>query len=166
MRLPCFEYLEPGTPKEALSMLSQQRENARIIAGGTDLLPKMKKGLLTPKILMSLKAVPDFSYIEDGDVVKIGAMTSLRQLEESPLIKNKFSFLADAAHSVGAVQIRNMGAVGATYVKILAVGTTVPLIFSVRKYGRNASRGAASSVISSRRVRDVMPFIQQISPPF
>jgi 4-hydroxybenzoyl-CoA reductase beta subunit len=112
MRLPCFEYLEPGTPKDALSMLSQQRENARIIAGGTDLLPKMKKGILTPKILMNLKAIPGFSYIEDGDIVKIGALTSLRQLEESPLIKNKFSFLAEAAHSVGAVQLRNMGTIG------------------------------------------------------
>lgn len=111
MRLPCFECFEPKTLKEALSLLSQYREEGKIIAGGTDLLPAMKKRILTPKILINLKTTPDLKYIKEEHTLKIGALTSLQQLEHSSLIRKNFSLLAEAAHSVGTVQLRHMGTV-------------------------------------------------------
>ena len=112
MRLPPFEYFEPKTLKEAVSLLSKYKEEAKIIVGGTDLLPRIKKRVQMPKAIINPKTIPDLNYIREEDGLKIGALTSLRQIEDSPLIREKVSFLAEAAHSVGTVQLRHMGTVG------------------------------------------------------
>lgn len=112
MRLPPFEYFEPSTLVEALALLSKYKDEAKIIAGGTDLLPRMKKGVQKPTAVISLNALADLNYIKEEDGLKIGALTTLRQIEESSLIREKFPFLAEAAHSVGTLQLRNMGTLG------------------------------------------------------
>jgi len=74
VRLPRFDYLGPNNLEGALDLLATHRDDAKILAGGTDLLVRMKKGLLKPKIIISLKALNELSYIKEEDnVIKIGA---------------------------------------------------------------------------------------------
>lgn len=112
MRIPRFEYFEPSTLAEALGLLSKYKEEAKIIAGGTDLLPRMKTGVQKPTAVISLNALADLNYIKEENTLRIGALTTLGQIEESPLIRKRFAFFADAAHSVGTLQLRNMGTLG------------------------------------------------------
>ncbi|MBU1342356.1 MAG: FAD binding domain-containing protein [Proteobacteria bacterium] len=108
MRLPRFEYSGPNTLEKALDLLATHREDAKILAGGTDLLVRMKKGLLTPKFLISLKALNELSYIkEDTDGIKIGARTPLADIIASDLIQKKAPALSEACRKVGAVTIQH-----------------------------------------------------------
>ena len=92
MRLPQFEYLKPENIEQATEMLAQYGEDVKILAGGTDLLVRMKKGLLEPRYLISLKNLDSLSYIkEEADCIKIGAKTPLIDIIESDFLKNKCS---------------------------------------------------------------------------
>lgn len=108
MRLPRFDYLGPKTLKEALDLLASQKDDAKILAGGTDLLVRMKKGLLNPKTLISLKALNELSYIkkEEG-AVKIGARTSIADILASDLIKKNALALVQACEKIGAATIQH-----------------------------------------------------------
>ena len=108
MLLPRFDYLEPQNLEAALDLLAVHRDEAKILAGGTDLLVRMKKGLLRPKALISLKNLKNLSYIkgEDGRV-SIGAGTSLADIIASDLIKDHAKALHQACEKVGAVTIQH-----------------------------------------------------------
>lgn len=108
MRLPRFDYLGPDTLDEALDLLATHREEAKILAGGTDLLVRMKKGLLTPKFLISLKALNELSYIKkENDSIKIGARTSIADIIASDLIQKQAQALSQACEKIGAVTIQH-----------------------------------------------------------
>ena len=108
MRLPRFDYLGPDTLDEALDLLATHREEAKILAGGTDLLVRMKKGLLTPKFLISLKALNELSYIKkENDCIKIGARTSIADIIASDLIQKQAQALSQACEKIGAVTIQH-----------------------------------------------------------
>jgi len=114
MRLPRFEYLEPKDVKEVRSLLSKKREEALIIAGGTDILVKMKQRVVTPKYLVNLKHVEDMRGIEfdESKGLRIGALVTLEDLSKSLPVKERFSALSQAAGRVASPQIRNMGTIG------------------------------------------------------
>ncbi|MCD4721523.1 MAG: FAD binding domain-containing protein [Desulfobacula sp.] len=108
MRLPRFDYLEPANLEEALDLLATHGDDAKILAGGTDLLVRMKKGLLKPKNLISLKALNELSYIkEDDGYIKIGARTPLADIIASELIQNKARALFQACEEIGAITIQH-----------------------------------------------------------
>ncbi|WP_299981995.1 FAD binding domain-containing protein [Desulfobacula sp.] len=108
MRLPRFDYLEPENLKGALDLLSTHRDDAKILAGGTDLLVRMKKGLLKPKVLISLKALNELSYInEKNGYIKIGARTPIADIVASGLIKEEAHALFQACEKIGAVTIQH-----------------------------------------------------------
>lgn len=108
MRLPRFEYSGPDTLEKALDLLADHGQDAKILAGGTDLLVRMKKGLLSPKILISLKALNELSYIKkDGDCIKIGARTSIADIIASALIRKETLALAQACEKIGAITIQH-----------------------------------------------------------
>lgn len=113
MQIPPFEHLEPETLTDALVLLAQYKEEAKVIAGGTELLPKMKKKILRPRVLVNIKPVPGLRYIEEeDDTLSIGSLTPLQEIAESALINDRLPLLAEAARSVGAYQLRNMGTIG------------------------------------------------------
>lgn len=114
MRLPKFDYLGPGTLKEALDLLDSHRDSAKILAGGTDLLVRMKNGLLKPQVLISLKALKELSYIKRQDgYIKIGARTSLAEIIASDLIQKEARALFQACEKIGAVTIQHFrGTIG------------------------------------------------------
>jgi len=112
-RHPKFEYLEARTVEEACSLLSQYKDKAKLIAGGTDLLVSMRRGKITPLYVINVKTIPNLDYIQyDGDGLGIGALVTLSEIESSPLIRDRFSIIADSAHQIGTPQVRNVGTIG------------------------------------------------------
>lgn len=114
MALPKFKYLAPKTISEVCSLLSEHRENAKVISGGTDLLVQMKERTLKPRYLVGLKKLSGLDRISFGEAkgLRIGGLSCIQSIVDSPVIREKFGFLADAAASIGTPQIRNMGTVG------------------------------------------------------
>jgi len=108
VRLPEFEYLGPDTLEQALDLLADHREDAKILGGGTDLLVRMKKGLLSPRYLISLKKLDELSYIkEDNGAIRIGAGTPIADIIESEAIRKKAYALSLACEKIGAVTIQH-----------------------------------------------------------
>ena len=114
MRMLQFAHLKPNTMKEACSLLSQHDGKARVIAGGTDLVVRMKQKLMTPDYLVDITYIPGLDKIEyDGKSgLKIGALCTHSQIESSLLVREKFGVLAQAIHTIGSVQVRNLGTIG------------------------------------------------------
>ena len=107
-----FEYLEPKTIEEAARYLAKHGERARVIAGGTDLLVKMKMGEVHPEVLINISRIPALRYLIEEKGFRLGALTTFRDLEKSRTIKGKYTALFEAARSVSSVQIKTMGTVG------------------------------------------------------
>ena len=105
MRLPWFEYRAPATLAEAARILAGEGANAMLIAGGTDLLPNMKRRQMAPKVLVSLKKVKELH--SNGE--SIGAATTLTEIVNK---KDLPLGLRQAAHQVATVHLRNMGTIG------------------------------------------------------
>ncbi len=114
MRLPRFEYVAPGTLKEACSFLAAHRGEAFPFAGGTDLLVKMKQRRIVPGFLVNLKHIPGMDSIEyDEDKgLRIGALATIQSLKNSVAIGRRFKVLAEAAAAESSVQIRNVATLG------------------------------------------------------
>ena len=114
MRLPKFEYFEPETIEEACSLLLKYKEDARVIAGGTDLLVHMKRKTVTPKALVNIKKITNLNCIDCGENegLRIGALTAIHTVGTSSIVKDRFGILAQAAGSVGTPQIRHMATLG------------------------------------------------------
>jgi 4-hydroxybenzoyl-CoA reductase subunit beta len=113
VRLPRFEYVEPKTLPEALAFLSNH-EDSLLKAGGTDLLPRLKLKLFTPKHVINLKGLSVLNFIrrDDQGNLLIGALTPLSNIETSSLVREHFGALADAVARIGSREIRNMGTLG------------------------------------------------------
>lgn len=107
-----LKHINASSIAEALHVLAEYQEEAKIIAGGVDLISLMKNEVIGPNVLVNIKTIPELSYIkEDAEGLKIGALTTLNDIETSPIISRKYAILAEAAHSVAGPQIRNMGTI-------------------------------------------------------
>lgn len=108
-----FEYHRPATLAEAVSLLRQKGESAKLLAGGHSLLPMMKLRLASPAHLIDIGRVPGLAGIrEEGGAVRIGPMTTHEQLAGSDVLKAKWQALAEAASLVGDMQVRACGTIG------------------------------------------------------
>ena len=98
---------------EAISLLAKYKGQAKILAGGTDLLIQMKQRELTPKYLIDIKRISELNYIkyEEDEGLKIGALITHNSLVSSTVVQEKFNLLAEASLAVGSVQTRNKGTV-------------------------------------------------------
>ncbi len=109
-RLPKFEYIEPHTIEQALSTLAEYKGRAKVIAGGTDILPKLKRReIQTPEYLVSLKRIPDLDFVryDDAEGLDLGALVTIRAAEMSPIVQHEFGILYQAAASMASPQVRN-----------------------------------------------------------
>lgn len=108
-----FTYHEPKSMGDVIDLLDSYGTRAMVIAGGTDLVVKMKLGKCEPEHVISLRSVPGLNEIKynDGEL-RIGAMVRHRQLERSAPIRQRFSLLGDAVDNLGSVQIRNLATIG------------------------------------------------------
>ena len=139
------KYLFPASVAEALSILAEYEGQARVIAGGTDLVPQLNKKERTVKCLVDLSRVAELKGIHDqGGVIRIGAGVTHQQIAASPLLRQKAAVLADGAAAVGSPQIRCMGTVGGNIVDAQpAADTAIPLL----------ALGAEAEIASSDGVR-------------
>jgi carbon-monoxide dehydrogenase medium subunit len=110
---PSFEYLRPRTIPEAIKMLEQHGDAAKILSGGQSLIPMMKLRLARPGYLIDINRIAGLSYIkEEGGYLKIGGLTREAELELSPLVRSKYPILADTTHVIADPQVRNLATVG------------------------------------------------------
>jgi len=113
LRLPQFNYYQPRSLKQATKALADLGADAMLVAGGTDVYPKMKRGQFTPRHLISLRALRELKGIrQTKDGLWIGAGESLTSASNHRLIAKHFPALAHAAESVSTPQLRNMGTIG------------------------------------------------------
>lgn len=114
MMIPAaFEYRRASSVSEALSLMQQLGDDARLLAGGHSLIPTMKLRLATPGTLIDIGALSELNYVRDhGGHLAIGACATHWMLESSDLVAAKAPALKQAAASIGDVQIRNRGTIG------------------------------------------------------
>jgi len=110
---PTFEYFSPKTIPEAIALLQQHGDDAKILSGGQSLIPMMKLRLARPSYLIDINRIAGLSYIkEEGGFLKIGGLTREAELETSPLIRAKYPIILDTAHVIADPQVRNLATVG------------------------------------------------------
>jgi len=146
-----FEYREAGSAEEAIQLLGQYGDEAKLLAGGHSLLPLMKLRLASPAVLVDIGRLGDLSYVRDGgDHVAVGALTRHRDVETAPLLAAEAPLLARVAGQVGDPQVRHRGTIGGS----LAHGDPAPRATKVAPRARQAasarSRPTPSSAGSSR----------------
>ena len=108
-----FDYKRANSVSDAISLLQQHGENAKILAGGHSLVPTMKLRLATPETLIDIGGILELKYIEDkGDHLTIGSGTTHWMVESSSLVQQKAPGLSQAAAQIGDVQVRNRGTIG------------------------------------------------------
>ena len=112
MRLPWFEYRAPRSVAEAANILAGEGPGAMLIAGGTDLLPNMKRRHQTPRVLVSLKGIETLKGISNGSGLSLGAGLTLTEVTRNESVKKKFTALYQAAAQVATSHLRNMGTIG------------------------------------------------------
>jgi carbon-monoxide dehydrogenase medium subunit len=108
-----FELALPRTVDEALRVLSERGPDAKLLAGGTDLLPQLKNGLLKPACVVDLSGVERLRALRaDGSGLRIGAAVSARTLERDATTRTTYTSLAESGALVGSVQVRNLATLG------------------------------------------------------
>jgi len=109
-----FNYKKPGSLREALRLLRSKNGDVRVLAGGTDLVPQIKQGLVSPSLLLDVKDIPELTRLEldrEGGL-HIGAAVPLSALLAAPAVSGKYGILAQACSVIGSMQIRNLGTIG------------------------------------------------------
>lgn len=109
-----FEYVSPEKVEDVPGLLDRKRgRKTAVMAGGIDLLGEMKDNLASPERVVNLKALPGLKYIKhEKDGLRIGATATLTEVANNPGVREAYTALAEAAESVGSLQIRNVGTVG------------------------------------------------------
>jgi CO/xanthine dehydrogenase FAD-binding subunit len=145
--LPEFEYLVPENVAELCSLLSLYGSESCILAGGTDLLVRLKRGEISPKVLLDIGRINELSALRDeGSHIFIGAAATHTQIAESPLIKREAPLLSEAASSVGSVQIRNSGTIGGNIVNASPAGDTLPPLIALEAEASIIRQGGERTV--------------------
>jgi carbon-monoxide dehydrogenase medium subunit len=142
-----FEYLAPKTLNEALSLLEKYKDkSARILAGGTDLLVKMKTIDLKTDYLINIKNIPELNFIDTADGLKIGAAVPLSHIERIGKAKERYPALYEGITSMAAIAVRNMGTIAGNICNASPAADTVPPLVAY---------GAEVKLVSKRGERTV-----------
>jgi 4-hydroxybenzoyl-CoA reductase subunit beta len=112
MRLPSFRYLAPRTIADAVARLAESPADTMLLAGGTDLLPNMKRRQQTPATLIGLRGIRELHQIDGAEELSIGAGMTLTDLTAHPRVRASYPGLVQAAAHVGTPHLRNMGTIG------------------------------------------------------
>ncbi len=111
--MKAFDYAEPTSLDEVLELLVQYGDRATLLAGGQSLMFLLRQGLVDPDVVISLKRVVDLRGVERTVFgLRVGSMTTYREVVDSPMIADEWPILGAAAGSVGSIHIRNLGTVG------------------------------------------------------
>ena len=130
MPIPPFEFHAPASLPEAVEVLNRLDPNAKIVAGGTDLLPVLKSRTVRPSAVVSLHAIKDLDYVvKQNGCIRVGALALHADLAESRLVKDTIPILAQACSLIGSWQIRNTATIGGNLCNASPVADTAgPLL--------------------------------------
>ena len=144
-----MEYFEPKSIGDALSVLSKHGATAKVIAGGTDVMVDIKFKE-EPGALVNIKKIPSLSGIaESGGAIRIGALTTIREIETNALIREKLPVLWEAAHQFASLQIRDTATIGGNICRASPSGETLsPLLVLEAKAVMAFSSGEQSESFS------------------
>lgn len=133
MYLQDFKYYSPDSVMEVCQLLSKFGDSAKAYCGGTDILPKMKNGLLEPEVLISLKNIADLKKIEyvEGKGVVIGGACTHNDLVFSKLLEKRYSAVSKAAETMAANQIRHMGTVAGNIASAVPSADIPPILITL-----------------------------------
>ena len=147
-KLPKFEYFRPESFEEAMKILKMQAGKIQPLAGGTDLFIAMKEKGVTWENVLDLKGIPDYDFIREADGgIEIGALTTIRSVETSALIREKIPFLAAAAGKIGSVQIRNKATIGGNLCNAAPSADMAPALLTL---------GAVAEIFEESGVRKIL----------
>jgi carbon-monoxide dehydrogenase medium subunit len=141
-----FEYCAPESLTEAIALLERYGTSARVISGGTDLLTALKERWERPAYVIGLNAIPGLSYItyDDEFGLKIGARTTVREVEISPIVRAKYPAIASSAATLASIQIRNLATVAGNICRASPSADMPPSLLvlgaSVKLLGRAGER--------------------------
>jgi xanthine dehydrogenase YagS FAD-binding subunit len=111
--MPAFELLQPSSITDAQKLLEHQGRDGWVLAGGMDSFDWLKDRIKKPKVVVDLSGIAELKGIRTtADGIEIGAMTTLTEVVQHPVIKQKYKLLAESAESVASPQIRNQGTIG------------------------------------------------------
>src|SRR5262245_20902465 len=117
MKPASFEYVRPASLADALEVLHQHGDDAKVLAGGQSLVPMMNFRLARPAVIVDLNGLPELAYIEGaGPGLALGAMTRQRHIEKSAVVRERAPLLAEATPLIGHLPIRTRGTLGGSLV--------------------------------------------------
>ncbi len=128
-----FVYLRPGSIKEALSLLSQYKDACKIVCGGQSMLILMRQGLVAPEVLIDIKHLKELDFIQFDPKggLRIGATTTHRAIEKSPIIKERYPVLVDMETHLATIQTRNWGTIGGNLCHADPAGDPAPVFIAL-----------------------------------
>lgn len=114
MTLPSFDFLAPESTKDAVSLIDHYKDRAKILAGGTDLIPSMKNKLFEPEVVISINNIPELKKIHfDTELgLTLGGLVSLTDVGHHPLVTENYPVLAEAAKKIATPLLQNKGTIG------------------------------------------------------
>ena len=128
-----FDYHPATTVDEAISLLQQYGDDAKVLAGGHSLIPSLKLRLSQPEHLIDIGKIAELSYIrEENGVVAVGAMTTYTTVARSELLRQHFALLSDAASVLGDQQVRNRGTLGGSIAHSDPAGDMPAIILALK----------------------------------
>ena len=154
-----FEYIRPGTLAEAIAALAQHGADARVIAGGTDVLIELRRpNARTPKVIVDISGLKDLRGIaSEGGSLVVRPLTTHAVIVESKLLRELAPLLSTSASTIGSPQIRNRGTVGGNIMNAAPCADTVPplvaLVASVKLESQKGSRTVSIAELFERPYR-------------
>ena len=126
-----FKYFKPQNVQAAYDIIQQEGGSIRFLAGGTDLLVRVKSRHIVPDVVIDIKSLPELNggIRIIGQDVEIGALTTFSKISTDPIILEHFPALADAASEVGSVQIRNRATIGGNICNASPAADSLPPLF-------------------------------------
>jgi aerobic carbon-monoxide dehydrogenase medium subunit len=128
-----FQYLDPANTSEAILLLAKCKEEAKVIAGGTDLVVQMRKRAVKPQYIVDINGIPGLDYIryDAKEGLTIGALTTIRALEKSPELWQWYPLISQAASKLGSVAIRNVATVGGNLCNAMPIADTAQALLAL-----------------------------------
>ncbi len=128
-----FDCLEPQTIEEAVSLLAKFDREAKVIAGGTDLLNLIRTKIIKPKYVVDISRIPGLDHVKYDAVgtLSVGTLATIRSLEMSAQVKERHSVISQAAGQLGSVAIRNVGTVGGNLCHASPAADTAPALMAL-----------------------------------
>jgi carbon-monoxide dehydrogenase medium subunit len=138
-----FQYLAPASTSEAISLLVKHKDEAKVIAGGTDLVVQMRRRLIKPQYVVDISGIPNLDHVrfDAKQGLTIGALTTIRALEKSAELWQWYPIISQAASKLGSVAIRNVATLGGNLCNAMPIADMAQPLLALSAKARIAGPG-------------------------